>query len=94
MFIAYLKSLTARFLRREETERELEQEIESHIEMRTNDLIRAGWDSTAARRQARIEFGSSENFKEECREAIAGNFTDQHHQAFLTGFLEPATQCR
>jgi predicted permease len=76
MFTAYLKSLTARFLRREETERELEQEIESHIEMRTNDLIRAGWDSTVARRQARIEFGSSENFKEECREAIAGNFID------------------
>ena len=77
MFIAYLKSLTARFLRREETERELEQEIQSHIEMRTNDLIRAGWDSAAARRQARIEFGSPENFKEECREAIAGNFIDK-----------------
>ena len=50
MFIAYLKSLTARFLRREETERELEQEIESHIEMRTNDLIRAGWDPMVALR--------------------------------------------
>ena len=76
MFIAYLKSLTARFLRCEETERELEQELASHIDMRANDLIRAGWDSMAARRQARIEFGSPENFKEECREAIAGTFID------------------
>ncbi|HWY51511.1 MAG TPA: ABC transporter permease [Chthoniobacterales bacterium] len=76
MIIAYLKSLRARFLRRAETEHELEQELQSHIEMRTNDLIRAGWDSTAARRQARIEFGSHEKFKEECRETIAGNFLD------------------
>ena len=76
MFIAYLKSLTARFLRREQTEHDLEQELASHIDMRVDDLIRAGWDSTAARRQARIEFGSPENFKEECREAIAGNFID------------------
>src|ERR1700719_2840309 len=76
MIIAYLKSLRARFLRRAETEHELEQELQSHIEMRTNDLIRAGWDSTAARRQARIEFGSQEKFREECREAIAGNFLD------------------
>jgi predicted permease len=76
MIIAYLNSLRARFLRRAETEHELEQELQSHIEMRTNDLIRAGWDSTAARRQARIEFGSQEKFREECREAIAGNFLD------------------
>jgi putative ABC transport system permease protein len=76
MIIAYLKSLTARFLRRAQTERELEQELASHIEMRAHDLVRQGWDSNAAHRQARIEFGSPENFKEECREAIAGNFLD------------------
>jgi putative ABC transport system permease protein len=76
MIIAYLRSLAARFLRRAQTERELEQELASHIEMRAHDLIRQGWDSNAARRQARIEFGSPENFKEECREAIAGNFLD------------------
>ena len=63
MIIAYLRSLAARFLRRAQTERELEQELASHIEMRAHDLIRQGWDSNAARRQARIEFGSPENFK-------------------------------
>src|SRR5436305_5478126 len=76
MLIAYLKSLTARFFRREESERELEEELASHIDMRTNDLIRPGWDSTEARRQSRIEFGSPENFKAECRESIAVNFVD------------------
>jgi hypothetical protein len=75
-FLAYFRSLTARFFHRSQTENDLEEELQSHIDMRTNDLIRAGWDSTAARRQARIEFGCQERFKEECREAIAGNFID------------------
>src|SRR5437588_6016783 len=74
--LAYFRSFATRFFRRSRTESELEEELQSHIEMRANDLVRAGWDSTAARRQARIEFGSPENFREECREAIAGNFID------------------
>jgi predicted permease len=76
MIIAYLRSLFARFLRRAETERELEQELASHIDMRANELVRSGWDQASAKRQARIEFGSLERFKEECRDAIAGNFID------------------
>ena len=74
--LAYFRSLAARFFYRAQTENDLDDELQSHLEMRTSDLIRAGWDSTAAHRQARIEFGSPENFKEECREAIAGNFLD------------------
>jgi predicted permease len=74
--LAYFRSLATRFFRRSRTENDLEEELQSHIETRAHDLIRAGWDSTTARRQARIEFGSPENFKEECREAIAGNFID------------------
>jgi len=74
--LAYFRSLVGRFFYRSQTESELEEELQSHIEMRTDDLVRAGWDSSAARRQARIEFGSQERFKEECREAIAGNFLD------------------
>src|SRR5947207_14875672 len=44
---AYVRSLAARFVRRRQTERELEEEL-----------------------------GSQERFREECREAIAGNFLD------------------
>jgi predicted permease len=76
MIVAYLRSLFARFLRRAETERELEQELASHIEMRVDELERLGLTRVQAERRARIEFGSREKFKEECREAIAGNFID------------------
>jgi len=76
MIITYLRSLFARFVRRAETERELEQELASHIAMRADHLERVGLTRVEAERRARIEFGGHERFKEECREAIAGNFID------------------
>src|SRR5438067_537055 len=76
MIITYLRSLFGRFVRRAETERELEQELASHIAMRADHLERVGLTRVEAERHARIEFGGQEQFKEECREAIAGNFID------------------
>jgi hypothetical protein len=55
---------------------ELEEELRLHIQLRADDLQRVGLPRAQAERRARIEFGSQENFKEECREAIAGNFID------------------
>jgi predicted permease len=75
--IAYLKSLAARFFRRAKTERDLEEELRSHIQLRAEALEHAGLTRAAAMRRARIEFGSAEKFREECREAIAGNFFDE-----------------
>src|SRR5437763_6747253 len=75
-FLAYLQSLAARFFHRAQTENEMEEELRLHIERRADDLERSGLDRREAERQARIEFGSTERFKEECREAIAGNFID------------------
>src|SRR4029077_12235124 len=86
MLIAYLKSLTARFLRREQTERDLEQELASHIDMRADDLERFGLGRAEAERRARIEFGGEARFKEECRDAIAGNFIDILLQDVRFGF--------
>jgi predicted permease len=74
--LAYFRSLAARFFYRSQTENELEEELRSHIQMRADDLERFGLRRAEAERQARIEFGGQENFKEECREAIAGNFID------------------
>src|ERR1700730_6326386 len=74
--LAYFRSLAARFFYRSQTENELEEELRSHIQMRADDLERFGLHRAEAERQARIEFGGQENFKEECREAIAGNFID------------------
>src|SRR6266576_3460638 len=74
--LAYFRSLAARFFHRSQTENELEEELRAHIEHRAADLERSGLDRAEAERRARIEFGSTERFKEECREAIAGNFID------------------
>src|SRR5437868_10370959 len=71
---AYFRSLAARFFHRSQTENEMEEELCAHIQLRAEDLERSGVGSKEAERRARIEFGSTERFKEECREAIAGNF--------------------
>jgi putative ABC transport system permease protein len=73
---AYLRSLAARFLRRSQTGNDLDEELRSHIGHRVADLERSGLDRNEAERRARIEFGSQECYKEECREALGGNFLD------------------
>jgi len=74
--LAYFRSLATRFFHRSQTENEMEEEVRSHIQLRAEDLERSGMTRCEAERQARIEFGSRERFKEECREAMAGNFID------------------
>jgi putative ABC transport system permease protein len=74
--LPYLRSLAAKFLHRSRTENDLEEELRSHIRHRVDDLERSGLDREQAERRARIEFGSHERFKEECREALGGNFID------------------
>ena len=73
-FPAYLRSLTARFLHRSEVAEEMEEELRSHIQYRADDLERSGLDRAHAERQARIEFGARERFKEECHQAMGGHF--------------------
>jgi len=73
MNLAYFRSLAARFFRRSQTENELEEELRAHIQLRADDLERSGLGRRDAERRARIEFGGQERFKEECREAVAGN---------------------
>ena len=75
--ISYLHSLGAKFLRRTRTDNEMEEEAQLHIQLRANDLERCGMARSEAERQARIEFGSQDRFKEECREAMGGNAIDQ-----------------
>src|SRR5438105_8624374 len=75
-FVAYFRSLAARLFDRSQTENELDEELRAHIELRADDLERIGLTRAQAERRARLEFGSHVRFKEECREAIAGNFID------------------
>src|SRR5947208_16303616 len=76
MTLAYFRSLVARFFHRSQTENDLEEELRSHIQLRAEALERSGLARPEAERRARLEFGSPERFKEECQEAIAGNFID------------------
>ena len=74
--ISWLRSLAVKFFHRSRTENDLEDELRGHVEDRIADLVKSGCDRPAAERRARIEFGNHERFKEECREALAGNFLD------------------
>src|ERR1700720_1900817 len=76
MSLAYFRSLAARFFHRSQTENDVEEELRSHIQLRADDLERSGLGRAEAERRARIEFGGEARFKEECRDAIAGNFLD------------------
>jgi predicted permease len=55
---------------------EIEEELRSHIQHRADDLERSGLDRAEAERRARIEFGGRERFREECHEALGGNFIE------------------
>lgn len=74
--LAYLRSLILRFLHRDALERELEDELRSHVLHRADDLERSGLDRDVAERQARIEFGGHARFKEEARDVLAGGLLE------------------
>lgn len=56
--------------RRSQVESELEEELRSHLRNRAEDLERQGLSRAEAERQARIDFGGYQRYKEECREAL------------------------
>ncbi|MCC6390413.1 MAG: ABC transporter permease [Bryobacterales bacterium] len=68
------------FLGRSSWERDLEAELLSHVEYRTEDLIRAGLPREEAARKARLEFGCRDAYKERCREAHGLRWLDECRQ--------------
>src|SRR5579871_5151429 len=73
---AYLRSLRAKFLHRADFADDMEEELRSHIALRADDLERAGMRRAEAERQARIEFGARERYKEESYAALGGSIFD------------------
>jgi len=67
---ASLRTFLAAVFHRPQVEREMEDELRSHLESRADDLERQGLSRAEAERQARLEFGGYERYKEECREAL------------------------
>src|SRR5688500_18040984 len=67
--IARARSLARAIRRRPDVESEMADEFRSHIELRAADLVRRGMTIQEATRQARLEFGSAERYKDEARAA-------------------------
>ncbi|HEX3472396.1 MAG TPA: ABC transporter permease, partial [Silvibacterium sp.] len=75
-FVAYFRSVAAKFFRRSQVESDMEEELRSHIQLRADDLERSGFSRAEAARRARIEFGAYERYREESHEALGANFIE------------------
>lgn len=72
--IANVRSLLARYFQSDQIAEEIADELHSHIELRADDLVRSGMPRVEAERQARVEFGATERFRESCHQALGGSF--------------------
>ena len=68
MWTGLLYRLRALF-RRSRVERDMEEELQFHLEQETNKYIRSGAPPPEAQRQAYVAVGGMERTKEECRES-------------------------
>ena len=58
-------------------EREMDEELGSHLQSRADDLERQGLSRAQAQRRARVEFGGYERYKEECRDALGSRWVGE-----------------
>jgi predicted permease len=56
-------------MKRREWEREMDEELRSHIDRYVADLVNSGVERAEAERRARVEFGAIESVKDQCRDA-------------------------
>jgi putative ABC transport system permease protein len=62
--------------RRRAVERDLDEELQFHLEMQTQEHVRRGLSPEAAREAASRSFGGYERVKEQCRDARGARFTE------------------
>lgn len=67
---SWLHTVIGFIFNRRRVEGDMDEEFRSHLKIRAADLERQGLSQAEAERQARIEFGSYQKYKEECREAL------------------------
>ena len=75
-FLDSIRFRMAALFGRSQINAEMEEELRSHIEHRADDLERSGLGRAEAERQARIEFGGYEKFRQQSHEALGGNFAE------------------
>ena len=78
--LARLRSLARSVFGRARMEHDMAEEFGFHFERRVEDLTRAGVPPMEAARQARLEFGAREAYKDQCREACGLRFFDESAQ--------------
>ncbi len=74
--LASLRSVISALLHRSRMDKEMDEELRAHIEDRANDLERSGVPRGEAERQARLEFGGYQKYREEIREAQGTHFLE------------------
>jgi putative ABC transport system permease protein len=84
--LSRIRSFWHGLVRRRALESEMDEEFRLHLELRTEDLVRAGLSPAEAARRARVEFGSVPGHKEAARNArglriVDGLRTEVRHAA-------------
>ena len=72
-----LRSFLTAWTRRERFEDTLDEEVRFHLDAHTEDLIRSGVTRSEAVRRARVDFGSIESMKDDCRGARGLRVADE-----------------
>src|SRR5579859_7129053 len=72
-FVTKAKSFMRNLFSFRRVESDLDSEVQSHLEMLTEENLRAGMAPEEARRAARIELGGIEQVKEQVREKRSGS---------------------
>lgn len=75
-----LRVVLSSLVRRSRFERDMADELRSHLEMRVDTLVASGLAPGAARRHARLEFGSLEAYKDTCRDVRGLTVVDDVRQ--------------
>jgi len=87
-FWSWLRTLADFLLHRRRMEREMDEEFRSHLALRMADLERQGVARSDAERQARIEFGGYQQYKEECRETLGTRLLQELWQDISYGLRQ------
>ena len=87
-FWSWLRTLADFLFNRRRVEREMDEEFRSHLALRMADLERQGVARSEAERQARIEFGGYQNYKEECRETLGTRLLQELWQDLRYGLRQ------
>ncbi|HET6199655.1 MAG TPA: permease prefix domain 1-containing protein, partial [Candidatus Acidoferrales bacterium] len=74
--LASLRSFVSTVFHRSRMDRDMDEEIRSHIQNRTDDLERSGLSRAEAERRARMDFGGYQKYKEEIRESLGAHFME------------------